>query len=70
MAMTRMTPCKAKVAPLLEDNIHLPISSNKLLAAADSSSVQVVVVAGLEVSHSTSQAVAVEPLLQSKGSRS
>jgi hypothetical protein len=72
MAMTRMTPCKAKVVPPLEDNIHLPISFNKLLAAADSSSVQVVVAAaaGLEASHSTSQAVAVEPHLQSRGSRS
>jgi hypothetical protein len=43
MAMTRMTPRKAKVIPSLEDNIHLPISSNKLQAVADSSSVQVVV---------------------------
>ena len=71
MVMTRMTPCKVKVAPPLEDNIHLPISSNKLLAAADSSSVQVVAAAaGLEASHSTSQAVAVEPHLQSQGLRS
>jgi hypothetical protein len=64
MAMTQMTPCKAKVVLPLED-IHLPISSNKLQAAADSSSVQVV---GQEASHLISMVVAtVESLLQSQG---
>jgi hypothetical protein len=55
--MTRMTPCKAKVVlPLVAlEDIHLPISSNKLQAAADSSSVQVAV--GQEASHSISDDV-------------
>jgi hypothetical protein len=66
--MTRMTPCKAKVVlPLVAlEDIHLPISSNKLQAAADSSSVQVAV--GQEASHSISMVVAaIKSRLQSQG---
>lgn len=66
--MTRMTPCKAKAVPPLVtlEDIHLPISSNKLQAAVDSSSVQVAV--GQEASHSISMVVAaIESRLQSQG---
>jgi hypothetical protein len=54
------------VLPLVAlEDIHLPISSNKLQAAADSSSVQVAV--GQEASHSISMVVAtVESHIQSQ----
>jgi hypothetical protein len=55
------------VPPLVAlEDIHLPISSNKLQAAADSSSVQVAV--GQEASHSISMVVAaIESHLQCQG---
>jgi hypothetical protein len=64
MAMTRMTPCKAKAGPsrvALEDT-HLLSSSSKQ-QVTDSSSVQVVV--GLGASRSNSQVVAVELISKS-----
>jgi len=63
-----MTPCKAMVVlPLVAlEDIHLPISSNKLQAAADSSSVQVAV--GQEAFHSIFMVmVAIESHSQSQG---
>jgi hypothetical protein len=63
-----MTPCKAKAVPPLValEDIHSPISSNKLQAAADSSSVQVA--GGQEASHSISMVMdAIESRLQSQG---
>jgi hypothetical protein len=61
MAMTLMTPCKAKAVLPLAEVTPSPISSNKRQAAVDSSSVQAVAAVGMEASHSTSLVAAVEP---------